>query len=51
MKTPYDKYAYIRVYAKTDLFMELLMKELYGEEFDLSSFAQENNEKIEKFEG
>jgi len=33
--TPYDDVASLRIYAKTDKFMELLMKELELEKFDL----------------
>jgi len=46
--TPYDKHCYLRVYSKTDEFMDLVLKELYSEKFEILQFTKERNEKIEK---
>ena len=47
-KTPFDKHCYLRVFSKTDQFMSLVMKFIYGEQFDLNEYTKQQNEKIEK---
>ena len=54
-KTPYDNLASIRIFAKTDQFMEILMEELAIKEFDretdiLNTWSKKEGEEEEEEE-